>query len=104
MHGEGATHGHAVAQPGHALGGGDADALLTLAAVELRALARGVAQGDQHGGGRRQQPVFARCRRELAEPGTQGEASGHVAGHQSVVFECAGEAVCGGARKSGGVD
>ena len=50
------------------LGGGDADALVALAAEELGALAGVVAQGAEHRAGRGEQAVLAGGRGELAEP------------------------------------
>ena len=51
--------GIGVAQAGGALGGGDADAVVALAAVQLGALAGDVAQPRQHRAGGGEQPVLA---------------------------------------------
>ena len=92
-HGQLGADGDGVAQAGRALGGGDADAELALAAPELGGLAGDVAQPGEHGAGRGEQPVLAGGGGELGEPGAEHEASLHVARHQTVVLERDREAV-----------
>ena len=93
-----------VAQTDGPLGRGDADALVALAAEELRALVGVVAQGSEHGTGCREQTVLARGRGELAEPRTEHEASLHVPRHETVVLERDGQTVGRGTCESGGSD
>ncbi len=76
-----------VAQPRRALGRGDADAVVALAAPELGGLAGDVAQPRQHRAGGGEQPVLAGGRGELGEPRAEDEAALHVAGHEPVVLE-----------------
>ena len=83
-----------VAQPGRPLGGGDADAVVALAAPQLRRLAGDVPQPGEHRPGGGEQPVLAGGRRELGQARPQDEAALEVARHQSVVLERDGEAVC----------
>ena len=88
-------------RPDRPLGRGHADAHVALAAVELRALARDVAQMRQHRAGRGQQSVLARGRGQLGQPGAENEAALHVARHQPVVFQGHGEPVGRGSCESG---
>ena len=89
-----------VAQADRPLGGGNADAVVALATVQLRGFPGVVPQGREHGPGRGQQPVLAGGRGELAEARTEDEAALHVTGHQMVVLERHREAVRGGAGQS----
>jgi hypothetical protein len=82
-----------VAQAAGALGRGDADAVLALAAPELGGLAGDVAQSRQHGAGGGEQAVLTRGGGELGETRAEHEPALHVACHQSVVLECHGEPV-----------
>ncbi len=104
LHGQGRADRDRVPQPDRSLGGGDADALVALAAVQLRALAGVVAQRGEHGAGRGQQAVLAGGGRELGQPRAEHEPTLHVAGHQPVVLEGDGEPVRGGAGQVGGRD
>ena len=69
-----------VAQADGPLGGGDADAVLALAAEELGALAGDVAQRAEHRAGGGEQPVLAGGGGELGEPRAEDEAALQVAG------------------------
>ena len=62
-----------VAQARGPLGGGDADAVLALAAPQLGGLAGDVAQPRQHGPGGGEQPVLAGGGAELGQPGAEDE-------------------------------
>ena len=84
-----------VAQAARALGGGDADAVLALAAPQLGGLAGDVAQPGQDRSGGGQQAVLAGGGGQLGEPGAEHEPALHVARHQPVVLECHGEPVGG---------
>ena len=94
--------GDGVAQAGGTLGGGDADAVVALAAPQLGGLAGDVAQPRQHRAGGGQQPVLAGGGAELGQPGSEHEAALHVAGHQPVVLQRHREAVGGGSGQAGG--
>ena len=93
-----------VAQAHGPLGGGDADALVALAAEELGALVRVVAQRAEHRAGGGEQPVLAGGRGELAEPRAEHEASLHVARDEAVVLEGDRQAVGRGSGEPGGAD
>ena len=90
-------------RPDRPLGGGDADALVALAAEELGALAGEVAQGAEHRPGGGEQAVLAGRRGQLAEPRAEHEPALHVARDQPVVLERDGEPVGRGAGQSGGL-
>ena len=66
-HAESGAHGDGVAQTDRTFGGGDADAGVTLAAVQLGALGRVVAQRREYRAGRGEEAIFARRRRQLRE-------------------------------------
>ena len=68
---------------------------VALAAVELRALAGGVAQRGEHRPGGGEQPVLAGGGRELAQPRAEDEPALQVAGHQPVVLQRHGQPVGG---------
>ena len=104
VHGQGGADRDRVAQADRPLGGGDADALVTLAAVELRALAGVVAQRGEHGAGGGEQAVLAGGRRELREARSEHEPALHVARDQAVVLERHGQPVGRRASKMGGGD
>ena len=91
-------------RPRGALGGGDADAVLALAAPELGGLAGDVAQSREHRAGGGEQPVLAGGGGELGEPRAEHEAALHVAGDQAVVLEGDGEPVRGRAGQAGAGD
>ena len=91
-------------RPGGALGGGDADAVVALAAPHLRGLAGDVAQPGEHRAGGGEQPVLAGRRGQLGEAGAEHEAALHVAGHEAVVLEGDGEPVRGGSGQAGAGD
>ncbi len=93
-----------VAQAGGPLGGGDADAVLALAAPQLGGLAGDVAQAGEHGPGGGEQPVLAGGRGQLGEAGAEDEPALHVAGHEAVVLEGDREAVGGGSGEAGAGD
>ena len=103
MHREDGADRHGVAQAREALGRGDADALLALAAVELARLAGRIAQRGEHRPGGGQQTVLAGGRRELAEPRAEDESALQVAGHEPVVLERGGESVGRRAGEAGGL-
>ena len=63
-----------------------------------------VAQGRQHGAGRREQVVLARGGGELAQPRAQDEAALGVARDQAVVLQGDGDAVRRRAGQMGGAD
>ena len=88
-------------RPARPLGGGDADAVVALAAPELGGLAGDVAQPGQHRSGGREQPVLAGRGGQLGEPRPEHEPSLHVAGHEPVVLERDGEPVRGGPGQAG---
>ena len=91
-----------VAQADGPLGGGDADAVLALAAEELGGLVRVVTQGAEHGVGRDEQLVLAGRCGELAESGSEDEATLHVPCDEAMVLEGDREAVCRGAGQARG--
>ena len=93
-----------VAQPRRTLGRGDADAVVALAAPQLRRLAGDVAQAREHRSGRGQQAVLAGGDRELGQARAQHEASLQVAGDEPVVLERDGEPVRRRAREARGGD
>ena len=93
--------GDGVAQPGRALGGGDADPVVALAAPQLGGLAGDVAQPGQHRAGGGEQPVLAGGGAELGQPGSEHEAALHVAGDQAVVLERHREPVGRGSGQAG---
>ena len=101
-HRQGGADRDRVAQADRALGGGDADALVALAAEELGALAGVVAQGAEDRAGRGEQPVLAGGGGELAEPRAEHEAALHVARDQAVVLEGDGQPVGRRAGQTGG--
>ena len=90
-----------VPQAGQALRRGDADAHVALAAVELRALARHVAEVGEHRARRGEQPVLARRRGQLGQPRAEDETALHVPRHHAVVLQCHGEPMCRGSCQSG---
>ena len=90
-----------VAQAGRALGRGDADAVLALAAPQLGGLAGDVAQPGEHRAGGGQQPVLAGGGGQLGQPRAEHEPALHVAGDQPVVLEGDGEPVGGGPGQPG---
>ena len=102
--GERGADRHGVPQSGQPFRRGDADAHVALAAVELRALARHVAQVREHRAGGGQQAVLARGRGQLGEPGAEDETALHVARDHTVVFQSHGQAVGRGSCESGGRD
>ena len=103
-HRELGADGDGVAQAGGALGGGDAHAVVALAAPQLRRLAGDVAQPGEHGAGGGEQAVLAGGGRQLGQPGAEDEAALHVAGDEPVVLEGDGEPVRGGAGEAGAGD
>ena len=103
-HGELGADRDRVAQPRGALGGGDAHAVLALAAPELRGLAGDVAQAGEHGAGGGEQAVLAGGGGELGQARAEDEAALHVAGHQAVVLEGHREAVGRGSGEAGAGD
>src|SRR5690606_38748318 len=75
-----------------------------LPAVELRALARVVAQRDEHRVRCRQEAVLTGGRGQLVEARTQHETALHVSCHQPVVLEGDREAVRRRTGQTGGGD
>ena len=92
--------GDGVAQPGGALGGRHAHAVVALAAPELGGLAGDVAQPGEHGAGGGEEAVLAGGCRELGEPRAEDEAALHVAGDEAVVLERHRETVCRGSGQA----
>ena len=86
------------------LGGGDADAVVALAAPQLGGLAGDVAQPREHRAGGREQPVLAGRGGELGQPRAEHEAALHVAGDQPVVLQCDGQPVGGRSGQAGAGD
>ena len=76
-----------VAQAGRPVGGGDADPEVALAAIQLGRLAGDVAQAGQHGSGRREQPVLASGRGQLAESRAEHEPALDIAADEAMMFE-----------------
>ena len=91
-------------RPRGPLGGGDADAVLALAAPELGGLAGDVAQPGQHRAGGGEQPVLAGRGGELGEARAEHEPALHVAGDEPVVLEGDGEPVRGRPGQAGAGD
>ena len=104
LHRQRRADGDGVAQAHRALGRGDADPLVALAAVQLGALAGVVAQRGEHRAGGGQQAVLAGGRGELGQPRPEDEPALQVAGDQAVVLERHGEPVRGGPGQPGGGD
>ena len=94
--------GDGVAQADRALGGGDADAVVALAAEELGALVGVVAQGAEDGPGGGEQAVLAGGGGELGQARAEDEAALQVAGHEAVVLEGDGQPVGRRAGQAGG--
>ncbi len=88
-------------RPDGTLGGGDADAVVALAAEQLGALVGVVAQGAEHRPCGGEQPVLAGGRCQLGEPGAEHEAPLEVAGDQAVVLQRHGQPVGRRAGQSG---
>ena len=93
-----------VAQAGGALGGGDADPDVALAAPQLRGLAGDVAEPGQHRPGGGQQPVLAGGGGQLGQARAEDEPALHVAGDQAVVLQRDGEPVRGRPGQAGAGD
>ena len=96
--------GDRVAQADGPLGRGDADALVALAAEELGALVRVVAQGAEDRAGCCEQAVLAGRGGQLAEARAEHEAALHVARDEAVVLEGDRQAVGRRSGESGGAD
>ena len=96
------TDGHRVAQPRGPIGGCNADALIALSAIQLRALACGFAQSREHGSGRGQQSILARGGGELAATRAEDETALQIAADQPVMLEGDGQAVGSGPGEPGG--
>ena len=91
-------------RPDGALGGGDADAVVALAAPQLGGLAGDVAQPGQHRAGGGEQAVLAGGGGQLGEARAEHEAALHVAGDQTVVLEGDREPVGGRPGEAGAGD
>ena len=91
-------------RPDGSLGGGDADAVVALAAPQLGRLASDVAQAGEHGTCCGEQAVLAGRGGELGEARSEHEPALHVAGDESVVLEGDGEPVGGRAGEAGAGD
>jgi hypothetical protein len=101
-HGELGSDRDRVPQPGRALGGGDADTVVTLPAPQLRRLAGDVTQACEHRAGGGEQAVLAGGDGELGEARPEHEPALEVARHQTVVLQGHGEPVGGGPGETGG--
>lgn len=104
LHREGRAERHGVAQTDRSFGGGHADAVLSLATIELGGLPGVIPQSGEHGAGRGEQTVLARGRGELAEAAAEHEAPLHVARDEAMVLERDGQTVGGGAGEPGRLD
>ena len=104
LHRQRRADGDGIAQTHRAIGGRHADALVALAAEELGALVRVVAQRAEDGPGGGEQAVLTGGGGEFDESGAEDEASLHVTGHEAVMLQRDREAVGGRASEAGGCD
>lgn len=100
-HGELGSHGNGVPQADRAFRGGNTDASVALTPEELRALARRVAQLEQDGTGRGNQPVFPGSGGKLNKAAAEHEASLDVPADQPVMHERESQPVNRGPGETG---
>ena len=92
-HRQGSADRDGVAQADRPLGRTDTDAVISLAAKELRALVRVVPQGAEHRTRGGQEPVLAGGGGKLPEARSEDEPTLQVSADEAMVFQCDGEAV-----------
>lgn len=104
-HGQGGSHRNGIAQAAKiAFRGGDADADLALATVQLGGFAGVITQGDEDGLGGRDERIATRGGGELLHSRAENETALHIPGDKPVIFQGDGEPVGGGAGESGSCD
>jgi hypothetical protein len=95
IHCQRCTDGNRVAQSRESFSGCDADAHISLAAIELCALTRRITKCGECGGCSGKQSIFTSRCGELARTRTEDEATIEIAGNETMKFQSDSKSVCG---------